>query len=560
MNLTVKTYAQEEVSFPADPKKKVREIFDKVCNLLSVRETWFFGLTFLDEGEKNWLRVDKEIRTELKKQINKNKPNESIVIFFCVKFYPEKVTEEIVLPHTQNLFYLQIKDDFLSGRLQVDPATALLLAAFIAQVEIGDLEEFDDCSTLMQAKFSLFLDQLQMRNIDKLLPDDIERELQSKNPAQLIFEAFLENRGMTPEESKLQFLKDASEQSGNFGVIYFDAQRDNMECDQVLGITPRGINVYNPKNLIQHVEQFEWTSISDLNFKETRFLIMSAKKKDEKRAEEVVFRTDSTHTNQVILDLCITNHDNFIQRLEAPSIELQQMKEAAKEENERRKDDRQQLLRERNLRRDMEGELHEASRDLHMMKAESDKLRADNEKLDILVKSLKEEIVLLHCSINEKDSKIKQLEKYSLQMHDDVLEKDHQLMVFKKALSNQQSYPPPAISQTTHHSHYNGERRARSPEFVFKQNPHHFNHKSDSSTGSEGLLRHSPTRIYGMISAECKSNTALQLTETLNFVNQMKGESDKLSAEINDMRLQSEKTFNVVRQGLDAHPAELTEY
>lgn len=72
---------------------------------------------------------------------------------------------------------------------------------------------------------------------------------------------------MTPEESKLQFLRDASEQSGNFGVIYFDAQRDNMECDQVLGITPRGINVYNPKNLIQHVEQFEWTSISDLNFK-----------------------------------------------------------------------------------------------------------------------------------------------------------------------------------------------------------------------------------------------------------------------------------------------------
>jgi len=40
----------------------------------------------------------------------------------------------------------------------------------------------------------------------------------------------------------------------------------------------------------------------------------------------------------------------------------------------------------------------------------------------------------------------------------------------------------------------------------------------------------------------------------------MKGESEKLSAEINDMRLQSENTFNVVRQGLDAHTAELTEY
>jgi len=143
-------------------------------------------------------------------------------------------------------------------------------------------------------------------------------------------------------------------------------------------------------------------------------------------------------------------------------------------------------------------------------------------------------------------------------MHSDILEKDHQLVVFKKALSNQQSYPPPTtIGQTRHHSHYNGERRARSPDFVFKQNPHHYNHKSDSSTGSEGHLRHSPTHVYG-ISAE--SNTALQLTETLNFVNKMKGESEKLSAEINDMRLQSENTFNVVRQGLDAHTAELTEY
>ena len=173
--------------------------------------------------------------------------------------------------------------------------------------------------------------------------------------------------------------------------------------------------------------------------------------------------------------------------------------------------------RERQLRRNIETELDEASRDLHIMKAESDKLRADNEKLDILVKSLKEEIVLLHCSISDKDSKIKQLEKYSLQIHEEMLEKDHQLMIFQKALSSQQSYPPPPVGQPTHHNHYNGDRRARSPDFVYKQN--HFNHKSDSSTGSEGVMRHSPAHLYNMVPAE--STSTLQLTETLNFVNQV---------------------------------------
>ena len=152
------------------------------------------------------------------------------------------------------------------------------------------------------------------------------------------------------------------------------------------------------------------------------------------------------------------------------------------------------------------------------MKAESDKLREDNEKLDILVKSLKEEIVLLHCSISDKDSKIKQLEKYSLQIHDEMIEKDRQLMIFQKALSSQQSYPPP-VGQPAHHNHYNGDRRARSPDFVYKQNPHHFNHKSDSSTGSEGVLRHSPAHLYNLVPTE--SASTMQLTETLNFVNQV---------------------------------------
>lgn len=527
VNLSVTTLA-ETVNFPADPKKRVREIFDKVCHMLSVREVWFFGLALLDEGEKVWLKVDKEIRQELKKQMNKDKPNEPIIIHFLVKFYPETVVDELVLPLTQNLFYLQIKDDFLSERLIVDSDVAILLASFIAQVEIGDLD-FDDFEPQILAQhLQLFIEKLSEQGVHKLLPDSITKEIKGCNrePITVIFDAFLVNRGMTPEDSKIAFLKDASTKAGNFGVSYYPATRDNMECKQWIGVTPTGINIYNMTSKVEPVEQFAWTDFTDLNFKENRLFMTPQKKKDESRADDLIFQTESANVNQIILELCEYNHDNYITRRQEPSIEVQQMKEAAKEDSQRRQMDRNCLLRERDLRKITEQELQEAAHDLHVMKVNSDKLSDQKQKLEALISSQKEEITLLHITVSDKDNYVDRLRKHLQQLHEQGIEKDRQITQLQEALSNQACK-------------LQADRRARSPDYAY--------HRSDSSTGSE------PSRHPFYINEYIPHAPNLQLSETLNYVSQMKGESDKLSAEIQDVRLQSEKTFNVVRQGLDAH-------
>ena len=86
LNIRITTQA-EVLEFPIDPKARVREVFEKVCNAISVRETWFFGLATDINGENIWLKSDKELRHELKCKIAKESPDQIISVRFIVKVW-----------------------------------------------------------------------------------------------------------------------------------------------------------------------------------------------------------------------------------------------------------------------------------------------------------------------------------------------------------------------------------------------------------------------------------------------------------------------------------------
>lgn len=58
--------------------------------------------------------------------------------------------------------------------------------------------------------------------------------------------------------------------------------------------------------------------------------------------------------NKLILDLCIGNHELFMRRRKPDTMEIQQMKAAAKEEKQRRQIERNKLAREKQLREQAE--------------------------------------------------------------------------------------------------------------------------------------------------------------------------------------------------------------
>lgn len=54
------------------------------------------------------------------------------------------------------------------------------------------------------------------------------------------------------------------------------------------------------------------------------------------KAPNVVFYSQKLKVNKLILDLCVHNHDIFMRRRKPDTMEIQQMKQQAKEEKQRR--------------------------------------------------------------------------------------------------------------------------------------------------------------------------------------------------------------------------------
>ena len=48
--------------FSVDSGEKVKTVFDLVCHSIGLRETWYFGLSYIHENNKIvWLKLDKKV-------------------------------------------------------------------------------------------------------------------------------------------------------------------------------------------------------------------------------------------------------------------------------------------------------------------------------------------------------------------------------------------------------------------------------------------------------------------------------------------------------------------
>jgi merlin len=73
-------------------------------------------------------------------------------------------------------------------------------------------------------------------------------------------------------------------------------------------------------------------------------------------APNFIFYSTKLRMNKLILDLCIGNHELFMNRRKPDTMEIQQMKAQAKEEKQRRQIERNKLAREKQLREQAERE------------------------------------------------------------------------------------------------------------------------------------------------------------------------------------------------------------
>uniref|UniRef100_A0A3Q1IZY6 FERM domain-containing protein n=1 Tax=Anabas testudineus TaxID=64144 RepID=A0A3Q1IZY6_ANATE len=334
------TTMDAELEFSFHPNTTGKQLFDQVARTIGLRETWYFGLQFVDaKGFITWLNPEKKVMAQ---DVRKETP---LQFKLRAKFYPEDVTEELIQDVTRRLFFLQVKEDILSEEIYCPPESAVLLASYAVQAKYGEFDKSAHQSGYLSS--------------ERLLPKRVleQHKLSKEQWEERISVWHEEHTAMLKEEAMIEYLK-ITQDLEMYGVNYFEI-KNKKGTDLWLGVDALGLNIYGKDDRLTPKIGFPWSEIRNISFNDKKFVI----KPIDKKAPDFVFYAPRLRVNKRILQLCMGNHELYMRRRKPDSIEVQQMKAQAKEERLQKKIERDQLESEKKKREAIEKEKEQMERE-----------------------------------------------------------------------------------------------------------------------------------------------------------------------------------------------------
>uniref|UniRef100_A0A8D3D9K1 protein-tyrosine-phosphatase n=1 Tax=Scophthalmus maximus TaxID=52904 RepID=A0A8D3D9K1_SCOMX len=260
-------------------------LLDAVFKHLELTERDYFGLHLADDTSDTprWLDPNKPIRKQLKRGSPHN-------LSFRVKFFvtdPGKLQEE----YTRYQYFLQTKQDILTGRLPCPHNTAALLASYAVQSELGDYSESEHSSGYL-SEYCFIPNP----------PQDFHKEVAKHHQ---------QHSGLSPAQSEFNYLNTARTLD-LYGVELHYA-RDQSNTEILLGVMSGGIVIY--KNRVR-INYFPWLKIVKISFKCKQFFIQLRREATETRETLLGFNMVNYRACKNLWKACVEHHTFF--RLERP--------------------------------------------------------------------------------------------------------------------------------------------------------------------------------------------------------------------------------------------------
>ncbi|CAH2048463.1 unnamed protein product, partial [Iphiclides podalirius] len=289
-NVTVHFLDDTQQSFQIEKKAKGSVLLELVFQHLELVEKDYFGLQFTENGSPpsatnteitRWLDSSKSV----KKQVGANAQ-----FWLAVRFYPpepSRLSEEF----TRYLLCLQLRKLLLDGRMTAPKNTALLLASFTVQAELGDYNAAEHgggyLPELVLCGRRCAEDERRVRELHKL------------------------HRGQAPADAEANFLEHAK-RLDCYGVESHPAKDYNGK-DIFIGVTSIGIVVF--QNNIR-VNTFSWSKIVKISFKKKQFFIQLKREPSESYDTVLGFNMRSGRAAKALWRCSVERHGFF--RLRAP--------------------------------------------------------------------------------------------------------------------------------------------------------------------------------------------------------------------------------------------------
>uniref|UniRef100_A0A6I8RH20 Neurofibromin 2 (merlin) n=1 Tax=Xenopus tropicalis TaxID=8364 RepID=A0A6I8RH20_XENTR len=264
----------------------------------------------------------------------------------------------------------KVKKQILEEKIYCPPEASVLLASYAVQAKYGDYDP-----SVHKRGFLAEEELLPKRviNLYQMTPEMWEERITAW---------YAEHRGRTRDEAEMEYLKIAQD-TEMYGVNYF-LIRNKKGTELLLGVDALGLHIYDLENRLTPKTSFPWNEIRNISYSDKEFTI----KPLDKKIDVFKFNSSKLRVNKLILQLCIGNHDLFMRRRKADSLEVQQMKAQAREEKARKQMERQRLAREKQLREEAERARDELERRLLQLKEEAqmanDALMRSEETADLL--------------------------------------------------------------------------------------------------------------------------------------------------------------------------------